>query len=177
MSEDEGSGAVIRDHNFSGRGPSGMSSVREARMERRAIERGWISGSRWDTRLTEAEIEKKPEAERTLVEKALLRTHKGIRSEDDRVASQYVRAVVAMEAQVQRDDLACDSKESLLDPSLPASQPVNQTTVNIQQNVVAGEIEPNERLRQLIQAALTRKPPQPHNGNGHSNGNGHAKES
>ena len=171
VSDAGGSGGTVS--KASVRSPSGMTSIREARMERRAIERGWHSGSRWDTRRRCRDlVAQADDGQLSPADLALRRAIKGLRNTDDRVASQYVRAIVSMESQNQKDDLFGDGSEALTDP-VPMQQPLPQgdVTINVNQtNIAAGGISPADELRSLISSAVTtRTVPPGTNGNG-SNG-------
>lgn len=88
------------------RAESGLSSIRDARLEAKAIRQGWIKG-RWPTRLTEKELEREVESRGdgpTLIERLTLAAHKRAESDDERVSVQAIRAGVGMERQNQSDD-------------------------------------------------------------------------
>jgi hypothetical protein len=144
-----------------------MTSIREARMYRRAIKRGWIKGQRWPTDASRKEIADAGEQrELTLKETAALAAFDGLAHGDARVKAIHASTVVAMERQNQKDELFADASEALQEPTLPTGD----VTINVQQNnVVSDGLSAGDQLRGLIESVTARggKPAS-------SNGNGHA---
>lgn len=92
--------------NNSGHTESGLTEIRERRMEEMAIRRGWIKGQRWPTDATQQEIKEiEKERDLTLREKATKAVMTGLDSRDARIRQIAVKTVVAMEKQNQIDEL------------------------------------------------------------------------
>ena len=83
---------------------SGRTEIQDARMLKKAIRLGWISGDRFPTHVAKEDLEEAiGDRSPTLVEKATLTTHDMLSNPDIRVEVEGVKAVVAMERQNQAD--------------------------------------------------------------------------
>lgn len=87
------------------RADSGLTDIREARLNDMAVRRGWIKPQRWPTRETTEEFQERvASGGASLIDKAILSTHKLLMNGDDRAKGIAIRSVIAMEAQNQSDE-------------------------------------------------------------------------
>jgi hypothetical protein len=72
----------------------------------RAIEKGWVTGSRWPTRESKAELESRTTDSDSvnLIDRAMIATHKMLESGDHRTMGIGLRVVMGMECQNQADE-------------------------------------------------------------------------
>ena len=88
------------------RAPSGLTEIRDARLTQRALEEGWIGGTRWPTRIgskqLHAEIQARGDA--TLIEQTVATAYRLLGSEDTRAKGIGAKIAVTMEAQNQADE-------------------------------------------------------------------------
>lgn len=83
---------------------SGITEIRDARLTDMAIRRGWIK-QRWPTRETTEEFQQRvASGGASLIDKAILSTHKLLMDGDPRAKGIAIRSVIAMEAQNQSDE-------------------------------------------------------------------------
>lgn len=88
------------------RGESGLTQLKESRLERQAIAKGWIPGAiRWNTGSTTEDLEQLEKIRPlTLKEKVLLNTHRAADHKDLRMQRAAVKTTIQMEGQNQKDD-------------------------------------------------------------------------
>ncbi len=106
---------------------SGRTEIQDARLLKKAIRQGWISGDRFPTHVAKDELEEAiGDRMPTLVERATLTTHELLSNDDIRVKVEGVKAVVAMERQNQAD------AHKAIDKVVPDQHEVRHTHEEIQ---------------------------------------------
>lgn len=95
----EGSGERERDE-------TGVTALRSSRLERMAIQRGWLKGQRWATDATVTDIMAvQQERDLTLRERAVLAVMSDIAGKDARIRQIAVKSAIIMEHQNQADEI------------------------------------------------------------------------
>ena len=145
---------------------SGRTQIQDARMLKRAIREGWISGDRFPTRVPRKQLteEIKQRGDITAIEQATLTAMSLMDHKDPRNKRGGAALVLAMETRNQRDELAQDEEA-------PAEPSQVDVTVNILQQIkdTAEAVQSNDDyVDRLYREQLREGPGQPgSNGNGH----------